>query len=442
MRYIAALSLLTILVFVGVLYRLLDTKSLNPGPSESSVSGSSAEDIITPVDLLDGDVDELVVQVLLTDGAPHTTSNIRAGDLVGEGDSQIFVSEPTRGQVVWLRDQDKPVIISDGLREPVRIHISDIDLDGDKDILVADIGTLWESDAKVGRVVLKRNNGDFDFSTEVLLEKVGRVACAESADFDNDGDIDLAVCVFGNTTGKIIWMEQKENFRFEEHILDARPGAIHAFPFDADGDSDIDLAVSLSQDYEEVLLFRNNGKGDFSKEILFNSDKIYFAMTGIELSDLDRDGDIDILVTNGDALNYYEIPDGVDPNNVHGLSWLENNGLGKFQYRDIIRIWGAYSVKPLDVDGDSDTDLVLSTMQLPEVFPRARLQGMIWLENDGEQDFFRHDIDLNVPSLTASIEIFDLDGDGSFEILGGTMDQSGGDAGHRLFSFKPLRSHD
>ena len=112
MRYIAALSLLTILVFVGVLYRLLDTKSLNPGPSESSVSGSYAEDIITPVDLLDGDVDELVVQVLLTDGAPHTTSNIRAGDLVGEGDSQIFVSEPTRGQVVWLRDQDKPVIIS------------------------------------------------------------------------------------------------------------------------------------------------------------------------------------------------------------------------------------------------------------------------------------------------------------------------------------------
>ena len=441
MRYIAALSLLTILVFVGVLYRLLDTKSLNPGPSESSVSGSSAEDIITPVDLLDGDVDELVVQVLLTDGAPHTTSNIRAGDLVGEGDSQIFVSEPTRGQVVWLRDQDKPVIISDGLREPVRIHISDIDLDGDKDILVADIGTLWESDAKVGRVVLKRNNGDFDFSTEVLLEKVGRVACAESADFDNDGDIDLAVCVFGNTTGKIIWMEQKENFRFEEHILDARPGAIHAFPFDADGDSDIDLVVSLSQDYEEVLLFRNNGKGDFSKEILFNSDKIYFAMTGIELSDLDRDGDIDILVTNGDALNYYEIPDGVDPNNVHGLSWLENNGLGKFQYRDIIRIWGAYSVKPLDVDGDGDTDLVLSTMQLPEVFPRARLQGMIWLENDGEQDFFRHDIDLNVPSLTASIEIFDLDSDGSFEILGGTMDQSGGDAGHRLFSFNPLRSN-
>ena len=81
-------------------------------------------------------------------------------------------------------------------------------------------------------------------------------------------------------------------------------------------------------------------------------------------------------------------------------------------------------------------------MQLPEVFPRARLQGMIWLENDGRQDFVRHDIGLNVPSMTASIEVFDLDGDGSFEILGGTMDQSGGDAGHRLFSFKPLSAHD
>ena len=442
MRYIVLLGLLTILIFAGIKYLVIDIKLPNLGSSESSVYEPSTTDIITPVDLLEGGVDELVVRALLTDGAPHTTSNIRRGDLVGDGNSQIFVSEPTRGQVVWLRDQDEPVIISDGLREPVRTHISDIDLDGDKDILVADIGTLWESDAKVGRVVLKRNNGDFEFSTEVLLEKVGRVACAESADFDDDGDIDIAVCVFGNTTGKIVWMEQKENFRFEEHVLDARPGAIHAFPFDADGDSDIDLAVSLSQDYEEVLLFRNNGKGDFSKEILFNSDKIYFAMTGIELSDLDQDGDIDILVTNGDALNYYEIPDGVDPNNVHGLSWLENNGSGEFQYRDIIRIWGAYAVKPLDVDGDNDTDLVLSTMQLPEVFPRARLQGMIWLENDGRQDFVRHDIGLNVPSMTASIEVFDLDGDGSFEILGGTMDQSGGDAGHRLFSFKPLSTHD
>ena len=373
------------------------------------------------------------MQVLLPDSRPHSTANIRVADLLGNGAPQILVAEAMRGQVVWMRAIDDPVVLADGLNEPVRTHVVDIDGDGDRDILVADIGSFFQTDDKVGRVVLLRNIGDYKFEPTVLLEGVGRVTCAEGADLDGDGDMDIAVCVFGHTVGKVLWLEQKPGLIFEEHVLDARPGAIHAFPFDADGD--LDLAVPLSQTSEEVLLFRNDGGGGFEKEVLFRAPFDYYGLSGIELTDLDRDGDIDILLTNGDTFEPFELPNSVDPNDLHGLAWLENDGSGAFEYHEIIRIWGPYSVRAADLDGDSDLDLVLSTFQVPDFFPRARVQGMVWLENDGAQGFVRHDIEVGLPPLTVALDVADLDGDGLPEIIAGTLDHVGGNAGHRLVIF-------
>ena len=38
------------------------------------------------------------------------------------------------------------------------------------------------------------------------------MTCAEAADLDGDGDLDIAVCVFGHNTGQVMWVEQKEDF--------------------------------------------------------------------------------------------------------------------------------------------------------------------------------------------------------------------------------------
>lgn len=381
-------------------------------------------------------------EVLLPDGAPHATANVRVGDLLGDDTSQIFVTEPLAGRVVWLRRPDDPVVLEEGLTQPVRTHVVDIDSDGDRDILVADIGSLLPTDEKVGRVVLLRNDGAFQFEPVVLLEGVGRVVCAEGADLDGDGDVDIAVCVFGHKGGKILWLEQKEGFVFQEHVLDPRPGAIHAFPFDAEGDGDLDLAVPLSQDSEEILLFRNDGSGAFAKEVIYAASEFYYGMSGIELSDLDQDGDLDILFTNGDTLDL-DLPQYINPNEFHGLSWLENDGRGRFTVHEVVRQWGAYSVRAADIDGDSDLDLVLAGLQAPQHFPNSLRQSMVWLENDGAQNFTRHPVDLDVP-LLISIEVTDLDEDGVPEVLTGTHDWQGGDEGHRLvvFSIDPSEGPD
>ena len=374
-------------------------------------------------------------KALLPGGAPQVTANVRVADLLGDGTTQIFATEPARGQVTWVKEDGEVVAFTEGLVQPVRTHVSDVDGDGDRDLLVADIGDIFPTDDLVGQVVLFRNDGRLNFEPVVLLDGVGRVACAEAADLDGDGDQDIAVCVFGDVAeGKVVWLEQKEGFTFEEHVLDDRPGAIHAFPFDADGDGDLDIAVSLSQLAEEILLFRNGGEGDFTKEVLFAASDTDFGMSGLELADLDQDGDTDILFTNGDEGD--KIVE--DPNEAHRLSWLENDGSGRFAVHDIIGQWGAYAVVVVDVDSDGDLDIVLANHQIEEWHPDTEIQRLVWIENDGAERFTGHRV-LDAPPLMLTIDSIDTGGrprivGGSFNRCG-LVDRECGAVGHRLVSF-------
>ena len=400
-------------------------------PAIEISSADIATSAIVPVEIAEN---ESPYKILLHGGAPHSTSSINAVDVFGDGTAQLLVSEPLASKVIWFQNIEEHVIFTDGLNEPVRAQSIDIDGDQDNDILVADIGILLPSNEKSGRVVLLQNDGNFHFTPIVLLDGVGRIACAEAADLDGDQDIDIAVCVFGHEEGKLIWLEQKENFVFEEHLLDARPGAIHAFPFDPDSDGDLDLAVSLSQDSEEIIIFRNDSYGNFTKEVIFTAPDIYYGMSGIHLSDLDRDGDPDILMTNGD-IHDFELPDQIDANDYYGVSWFENDGNGKFiKHHEITRHWGAYSVRTADLDGDEDLDLVLVGMQMERYWPEYKRQDMIWLENDGNQNFTSHDVELGIPLLMA-LEVADIDGDGIPEVFTGTYNYLGGSEGQRLVMF-------
>ena len=371
--------------------------------------------------------------VLLPDGEPHTTANVRVDDLYGDGSLQIFATEPLSGRVMWLRGLDDVVEFSEGLTQPVRVHAADVDGDSHNDLVVADIGILGPTNRLVGSVVLLRNDGSFAFEPIKLLEDVGRVACAEAADLDGDGDLDIAVCIFGHLDGRVVWLEQTGPLEFVEHVLDDRPGAIHAYPFDADGDGDLDLAVALSQESEEVLLFRNDGTGGFEREVLFAADVQFYGLSGIELADLDLDGDTDILYTNGDTLDPSEQE--MFPNNFYGLAWLENDGSGTFTSHELTRYWGAYAVKAADLDGDSDMDLVLSGMQLPDMYPEDEVQNLIWLRNNGNQEFERLVPDIALPPFMITLDVADVDGDGTPEIIGGSHNYTGGDEGHRLVYF-------
>jgi hypothetical protein len=191
-------------------------------------------------------------------------------------------------------------------------------------------------------------------------------------------------------------------------------GTIDTLVADIDGDGDLDIVALVSQEWEEIYVFENDGHGNFKPRKIYGSTNEDFGSSGISLVDLDKDGDLDILYTNGDAFDY--IPPGPRP--WHGVQWLENKGNLKFEYHRIGDFPGAYSARAADVDHDGDLDVVVVSCFNKWDDPKA--QSVIWFENDGRMNFTRHDISSN-PSHLLILECADMDGDGWVDFVTGGM---------------------
>ena len=132
------------------------------------------------------------------------------------------------------------------------------------------------------------------------------------------------------------------------------------------------------------------------------------------MSDIDKDGDQDILYTNGDAFDY--IPP--RPRPWHGVNWLENQGNYNFRFHRLANYAGAYNARPADIDSDGDLDLfVVSSFNL---WDKPSAQSFIWLENDGNMKFTRRDI-TNNPTHILPLEMGDFNNDGRIDFVTGGM---------------------
>lgn len=279
------------------------------------------------------------------------------------------------------------------LHHPDHVVPCDFDRDGREDFLVADLGTFWPSDEMRGSVVLLRSTGDsarFDVFT--VQEGLGRVADAQLADLDGDGDHDFVVAEFGfEKVGRLLWLETESiadgRPNTKLHVIDARHGSIHAPVTDLDGDGDLDIVALISQEHETIVAFLNNGQGDFEKHTLFQADNPAFGSSGMELVDLDKDGDIDVLFTNGDTLDTLQLRPS------HGVHWLENRGSLKFEHHLLAALPGAVRAIAADLDHDGDTDIAAVALCPGVLRHQARpdvLDTIIWLEQTGPALFERH----------------------------------------------------
>ena len=182
--------------------------------------------------------------------------------------------------------------------------------DGWPDLFVA-------SDFGISPLYENMKDGTFKLVTdEAGMNIRGTGMGAHSADIDGDGDFDLCQTNFGPN---YIWINQDGDYfeRFVDTDVsedDNKKIGVnwHCYFFDYDLDGDFDLfmtsgIINTFVSVQENALYQNDGNGVFTDITVDVGLGGHFKSMGASVADFDGDGDIDILVANGDGpLQLYE----------------------------------------------------------------------------------------------------------------------------------------
>jgi hypothetical protein len=200
--------------------------------------------------------------------------------------------------------------------------------------------------------------------------------------------------------------------------VEARHGSIHVPVVDLNQDGRPDFVALISQEHETVVAYINQGGGSFEAKTIFTAPHPSYGSSGIEVVDLDGDGDRDVLLTNGDVLDR---PYLLKP--YHGVQWLENKGEFPFEHHLIAAMYGASRAVAADFDGDKDLDVVAVSF-LPRLeFPdreSLRLPSVALFEQTENGRFKTHVLEVGACdhfTCTAG----DWDGDGRIDFAVGNF---------------------
>jgi hypothetical protein len=344
-------------------------------------------------------------------------AHVAVADIDDDGLDDVIVADAKRNIVSWIRRAPDGTFAErslGGVAAPAHTQPIDFDGDGDTDLVVAALGFLFPNNNRVGSVIVLENDGNETFTHRYVADRIARAADARAADMDMDGDLDIVVAGFGYDDGETSWLENKGGWAFEQHVLQRLSGAINAIPVDLNRDGALDIVSLVSQEWEEIWAFVNDGGGRFTPRMLWGSTNPDFGSSWLSMADMDRDGDQDLLYANGDAFEY------APPNSRpwQGIQWLENRGDFAFKLHRLVDLQGATSPEAADVDADGDLDVVIVTANNDWDSPQAA--SLLWLRNDGGMRFSAHNL-ASSPTHLLTAAIGDLDGDTRPDVVTGGM---------------------
>jgi hypothetical protein len=360
---------------------------------------------------------------------PPGVAHVNLVHLFSKDKLDVLVCDALNNQVLVLSPYESPPAWKVLARGLCCAHAEVVDLDGDgiKDVVLAVLGNFYATDDRVGSVVWLKGSADGTFTPVTLLDGIGRVADVRAADFTGRGKLDLVVAEFGwHQTGEILLLENQTTDwakpKFAPRVLDRRHGTTHVPVTDLNGDGRPDFVAVISQEFETVVAFINEGGGQFRRETIYSAPHPTFGCNGVQLVDLDGDGKLDVLLTNGDSL---DAPYLLKP--YHGLTWLRNEGRYPFTPHRLADCYGAGSPVTADFDGNGLLDIALVTFLPAQFFPQRapqKLDAVVLLEQVAPGKFVRNALEAETCDHLACAA-GDLDGDGRPDLVVGNYVRGG-----------------
>jgi hypothetical protein len=184
---------------------------------------------------------------------------------------------------------------------------------------------------------------------------------------------------------------------------------------DLNGDGKPDFVALISQEHETVVAFLNEGGGRFRKETIYTAPHPAYGSSGIQLVDLNGDGKLDVLYTNGDSLDSSIL------HPFHGVGWLENRGTFPFVPHALTTMAGVQRAVAADLDGDGRLDVVAVSWLPGHNYPdrdKLGLDSVILMRQIAPGQFARYSLETGSCDHP-TCAVGDLMGDGRLHLVTG-----------------------
>ncbi len=241
------------------------------------------------------------------------------------------------------------VVVAGVGRDPQSVALGDYDQDGDLDVAVCNyIGQSIDVFSNRGALVFERTAR---VRLGTFLGGVGFPRIVAPGDMDGDGDLDLVVNELGGSRIAVLLNQGGRFVGAREYrvpqIGAERPGLAGMALIDVDGDGDLDALCPalLLETTQKVLAFMNDGTGALNERLVGDGSPTGYEFC-VHLADFDGDGDLDAV--SGAAL-----PGTIAVGRRTSASAFSFEIDSALQFGQLIRHLDA-----ADVDGDCDLDII------------------------------------------------------------------------------------